>query len=101
MINYTKVTKLLKTESKRWIRRVHQLPVESCKGHILAENIEAPENYPAFDKSAMDGFAIAEEGLSELPDLSPHILVTETLRAPERPVPLLFCFFVFALHLSL
>ena len=65
MINYTKVTKLLKTESKRWIRRVHQLPVESCKGHILAENIEAPENYPAFDKSAMDGFAIAEEGHCE------------------------------------
>ena len=65
MINYTEVTKLLKTESKRWIRRVHKLPVESCKGHILAENIEAPENYPAFDKSAMDGFAIAEEGHSE------------------------------------
>ena len=30
-----------------------------------AENIEAPENYPAFDKSAMDGFAIAEEGHCE------------------------------------
>ena len=65
MINYTEVTKLLKTESKRWIRRVHKLPVESCKGHILAKNIEAPENYPAFDKSAMDGFAIAEEGHCE------------------------------------
>ncbi len=65
MINYTEVIKLLKAESKRWIRRVHQLPVESSKGHIVAENIEAPENYPAFDKSAMDGFAIAEEGHCE------------------------------------
>ena len=62
MMNYTEVTNLLKNESPRWIRRIQELPIENCKGHILAKNIQAPENYPTFDKSAMDGFAIAEEG---------------------------------------
>ena len=52
--------------------------MESCKGHILAENIEAPENYPAFDKSAMDGFAIAEEGHCEY-DLVGVIAAGQTL----------------------
>lgn len=65
MLSYAEVIKLLKRESPQWIKRVQTLPIGDCHGRILAKNILSPEDYPTFAKSAMDGFAIAEEGHSQ------------------------------------
>ncbi len=35
--------------------------LEKCSGKILAQDIVAPKNIPAFDNSAMDGFAFSHE----------------------------------------
>ena len=41
------------------VYKVEMIDVESAKGYVLAEDIVAPTDVPAFSKSAMDGYAIA------------------------------------------
>lgn len=44
-------------------RKTMRLPLETARGYVLGENVLAPFDVPAFDKSAMDGYAIAyQEG---------------------------------------
>jgi len=37
--------------------QIQKIPLAQADGHILAEDVTAPLDMPAFDKSAMDGFA--------------------------------------------
>ena len=41
------------------VYKVEIIDVKSAKGYVLAEDIVAPTDVPAFSKSAMDGYAIA------------------------------------------
>ena len=41
------------------VYKVEMIDVKSAKGYVLAEDIVAPTDVPAFSKSAMDGYAIA------------------------------------------
>lgn len=40
-------------------------PLEQALGRILAEPVVAPEDLPAFDRSAMDGYAVGRDDASE------------------------------------
>ncbi len=41
------------------VYKVEMIDVKSAKGYVLAEDIVAPTDVPAFSKSAMDGYTIA------------------------------------------
>jgi molybdopterin molybdotransferase len=43
--------------------RVEQLPLSSCLGRILAQDVFADIDQPSFNKSAMDGYACRKEDL--------------------------------------
>ena len=43
------------------VHKVEMIDVKRGKGYVLAEDIVAPTDVPAFPKSAMDGYAIAYE----------------------------------------
>lgn len=38
-----------------------QIPLESCAGRVLAENVAAAEHVPPFDRSPYDGYALRSE----------------------------------------
>ena len=42
-----------------------RLPLAESLGQILRETIKAPSDFPAFDRSAMDGYAVALDDTSE------------------------------------
>ena len=42
-----------------------RLPLAESLGQILRETIKAPSDFPAFDRSAMDGYAVALDDASE------------------------------------
>ena len=41
--------------------KIDSIPVGDAKGCVLAEDVLAPTDVPAFHKSAMDGYALAYE----------------------------------------
>ena len=41
------------------------VPLGQAAGHILREDLGAPEDLPAFDRSAMDGYAVGLEDDSQ------------------------------------
>ncbi len=40
-------------------------PLAHAHGHVLREDVVAEEDFPAFDRSAMDGYAVAHDDASE------------------------------------
>ena len=61
MISYQEALKIIAEHTQ-------QLPTESMRSEhalsrVLAEAITSPINLPSFDNSAMDGFALATQGL--------------------------------------
>jgi molybdopterin molybdotransferase len=70
------------------------LPLSSCAGRVLASDLVAPENLPAFDSSAMDGFFVraddtrgaGEAGPARLPVLG-RVLAGEVSRAGPASGP--------------
>lgn len=59
-----------------------KVPVARCAGRVLAADIEATENLPPFDNSAMDGYAVRREDLDRASAKAPVSLkVAETVRA--------------------
>lgn len=44
--------------------------LEACLGRVLAQDIKSPLNMPPFDNSAMDGYALTANDLSEVETLS-------------------------------
>ncbi|MEI9896850.1 MAG: gephyrin-like molybdotransferase Glp [Chthoniobacter sp.] len=54
-------------------------PLAAARGRILREDIFAPEDLPAFDRSAMDGYAIDAQ------DASPKFRVVMEVQAGQAP----------------
>ena len=42
-----------------------RLPLREARGRVLREDVAAPEDLPAFDRSAMDGYAVGRDDRSE------------------------------------
>lgn len=58
--------------------------LDSATGHILAEDIKATFNYPIFDYSAMDGFALRSEETKHASHRNPvKLKVARTISAGE------------------
>jgi molybdopterin molybdotransferase len=58
-------------------------PLADCRGRILAEDIAADRDFPAFTKAAMDGYACRRQ------DLGGELVVVETIPAgtpPTKPI---------------
>ncbi|CTQ34763.1 molybdopterin molybdotransferase MoeA [Jannaschia rubra] len=53
----------------RPLGRMQRVPMARAMGRIAAEDIHAPGAMPAFDTSAMDGFALRSGDLDGVPDL--------------------------------
>ncbi|MEY2599114.1 MAG: hypothetical protein RLZZ142_1373 [Verrucomicrobiota bacterium] len=57
------------------------IPLNEAAGRFLAHDLLAPENLPAFDRSAMDGYVIRSD------DPSPSFAITQILRPGQPPAP--------------
>jgi len=57
--------------------------LDRALGHVLAEEIHVGKNMPAFDNSAMDGFAFRQE------DAGKELRIAATIFAGDRPRPIL------------
>lgn len=56
------------------IARTERVPIDAAHGRVLAATIVAPRDVPAFDRAAMDGYAvIAADTIDAAPD-RPHVL---------------------------
>ena len=69
----------LEQARERILSLAQPLPVESVRladsvGRILAENVAAPRDLPAFDNSAMDGYAVRAEDTTSASRVSPATL---------------------------
>ena len=53
---------------------VERLPVASAVGRILAQDVKATFNYPIFDNSAMDGFAVRSADTRKASPENPAVL---------------------------
>lgn len=58
----------------RPLERVEVIPVEQADGRVLASAIVADQDVPAFDRAAMDGYAVIAADTSAASDQSPAVL---------------------------
>ena len=76
---------------QRMLNTINVLPVETrgildSLGNILAEDVYASENIPPFDNSAMDGFAVAAEDVTNASKAQPvQLSIVETIQAGHAP----------------
>ncbi len=57
------------------LKRVEETALEHAVGRVLAEDVVAPFDVPAFDKAAMDGFALrSEDTLADSEGIRLHVL---------------------------
>ena len=76
---------------QRMLDTITVLPTEVCsilnsRGAILAEDVYAIENIPPFHNSAMDGFAVVAEDVSNASKSQPvRLSVVETIQAGYAP----------------
>lgn len=63
-----------------------RLPLAECFGRVLAENITSTMDFPPFDRSPLDGYAVQ---MADIIQASPNhpILVTEIEAVPAGAVP--------------
>ncbi|MGB8170367.1 MAG: molybdopterin molybdotransferase MoeA [Chthoniobacteraceae bacterium] len=63
------------------------LPLDEARGRVLRDDATAPEDLPAFDRSAMDGYAVALDDRSErfrvVAEIQPGVAPTVTLGLGE------------------
>jgi molybdopterin molybdotransferase len=66
------------------------LPIDQVVGRVLAENVTSPTDYPTFDNSSMDGFAVRSSDIACASQTAPTILtVVSDIRAGMDPgIPL-------------
>jgi len=64
---------------------IESLPLVQCVGAVLRENIYAERDQPPFDRVAMDGFAVATEGLRS----GKPLVVQATQAAGDPPLSLI------------
>jgi molybdopterin molybdotransferase len=76
---------------QRMLDTIPVLPSEKrtildCNGYVLAEMLNAKENIPPFDNSAMDGFAVRAADVKNATQEKPAVLsVVETIAAGNAP----------------
>lgn len=76
---------------QKMLETIPVLPTENrnileCTGYVLAEKLNATENIPPFDNSAMDGFAVQSKDLIGVSKEKPASLsVVETIAAGYAP----------------
>ncbi len=63
-----------------------EVALADALGRVLAEDVIAPRNIPAFDNAAMDGFAVRHADLA--PDAETALPVAMTIFAGDVPQPL-------------
>ena len=64
----------------------HVEPLESTVDSILASDLKAPSDYPTFDQSAMDGYALHPDNVNTGPQT---LKIIGTVQAGSQRVPLL------------
>ncbi|MBW4462887.1 MAG: molybdopterin molybdotransferase MoeA [Nodosilinea sp. WJT8-NPBG4] len=69
---------------------VEQVSLDACLGRVLAKAIPSPLDFPHWDNSAMDGYAVRYEDVQGASAEQPKVLtLTETIpagRSPQLPV---------------
>ena len=73
------------------LKGVPQQPTEhirlqDAQGRVLAQTVHSPENVPAFDNSARDGFAVRADALDAPPTRLRVVEEVPAGQAPEAPV---------------
>ncbi|RKU13739.1 molybdopterin molybdenumtransferase MoeA [Candidatus Poribacteria bacterium] len=77
---------------QRMLDTIPILPAEkreilNCTDYVLAEELQATENIPPFDNSAMDGFAVRAADVKEATQENPAVLsVIEMIAAGYAPI---------------
>jgi molybdopterin molybdotransferase len=69
---------LKEVRALRVLPATEQVPLEDCQGRVLAEDIPADRDYPPFNRSVRDGFAVRSE------DMPGKVRVIGEVRAGER-----------------
>jgi len=65
---------------------VERVAILDALGRVLAEEIRSPRDIPAFDNSAMDGYAVRAADLAKASETNPvKLRVTETVPAGTMP----------------
>ncbi len=76
---------------QQMLNTIPVLPTEkreilSCANYVLAEALNAEENIPPFDNSAMDGYAVRAADVQNASDAKPAVLsIVETIAAGYAP----------------
>ncbi|MBD2113363.1 MULTISPECIES: molybdopterin molybdotransferase MoeA [Cyanophyceae] len=69
---------------------VEQVSLDACLGRVLAKAIPSPLDFPHWDNSAMDGYAVRYEDVQGASAEQPKVLtLTETIpagRSPQLPI---------------
>ncbi len=64
-----------------------RVPLQEARGRVLRDDVVAPEDLPAFDRSAMDGYAVGRDDRSEcfrvVAEIQPGASAAVTIRAGE------------------
>ncbi len=71
-------TVLREVRAHRVLPAAEIVHIEACEGRVLAEDIPADRDYPAFNRSARDGFAVRSE------DIPGRVRIIGEVRAGER-----------------
>ena len=79
---------LREVQSALRLPRVEMAPLGASQGRILAEDIAADRDYPPFDRSVRDGFAVRAGDLLHVLEEAAitHLLVIETGKKNSSPV---------------
>lgn len=65
---------------------IEQVPIEKFAGRVLAEEITAPGDLPAFDNSSMDGYAVrSADSISARPDKPVLLRIVADIAAGSTP----------------
>ncbi len=58
MIDLDQAIETVLATASGWVTGVEEVSLESANGRFIREDIPAPEDLPAFDRAAMDGYAV-------------------------------------------
>src|SRR5687768_680651 len=63
MLSYTEAQNIIKSYSRSF--GTETVPIEEALGRVIAEDVFADRDYPPFNRSAMDGYALRVEDLQK------------------------------------
>lgn len=80
------VETILQTMESLNLKRIENIPIDKALGKILAEDIIARENIPAFRRSTMDGYAVQSGSTNGATQTIPAILeLVEEIEMGKQP----------------